>query len=42
MNRNRKAYFNYEIKDTLEAGIMLTGAEAKSVKDNRVDIKDAL
>jgi SsrA-binding protein len=41
MNRNRKAYFNYEIKDTLEAGIMLTGAEAKSVKDNRVDIKDA-
>jgi SsrA-binding protein len=41
MNRNRKAYFNYEIKDTLEAGVVLTGAEAKSVKDNRVDIKDA-
>jgi SsrA-binding protein len=41
MNKNRKAYFNYDIKDTVEAGVVLTGAEAKSVKDNRVDIKDA-
>lgn len=41
MNKNRKAYFNYEIKDTLEAGVVLTGAEAKSVKDNRANIGNA-
>lgn len=41
MNKNRKAYFNYEIRDTVEAGVVLTGAEAKSVKDNRVNIGNA-
>lgn len=29
---NRKARFNYEIEDTLEAGIMLTGTEVKSLR----------
>ncbi|MBI2356716.1 SsrA-binding protein SmpB [Candidatus Dojkabacteria bacterium] len=38
---NRKAKFNYDIKDTLEAGIVLTGAEVKSIRDNRVDLKDS-
>lgn len=41
MIKNKKAYFNYEILETLEAGIVLTGAEVKSVKENRANIEDA-
>ncbi|MDA3792454.1 MAG: SsrA-binding protein SmpB [Elusimicrobia bacterium] len=37
--KNRKAYYQYEIIDEIEAGIKLTGAEVKSMRDNRVDIK---
>ncbi|MGD9830194.1 MAG: SsrA-binding protein, partial [Hyphomicrobiaceae bacterium] len=29
---NRKARFNYEIEETIEAGIMLTGSEVKSLR----------
>ncbi|MAA98406.1 MAG: SsrA-binding protein [Stappia sp.] len=29
---NRKARFNYEIEDTLEAGIVLTGTEVKALR----------
>ncbi len=36
---NRKARFEYDLKDTLEAGLMLTGAEVKSVKDGNVSLK---
>lgn len=32
---NRKATFNYEIKDKYEAGIELLGQEVKSLKDHR-------
>ncbi|MCL4387324.1 SsrA-binding protein SmpB, partial [Patescibacteria group bacterium] len=32
------AYFDYEIKDTLEAGINLSGPEVKSVRANQVDL----
>ncbi|MCL4354908.1 SsrA-binding protein SmpB [Patescibacteria group bacterium] len=35
---NKKAYFDYEIKDTLEAGINLSGPEVKSVRANQVDL----
>ncbi|TSC87959.1 MAG: SsrA-binding protein [Microgenomates group bacterium Gr01-1014_16] len=35
---NRKAYFDYEIKDTVEAGIQLTGAEVKSAKAGAVEM----
>ena len=38
---NKKAYFNYDIKDTFEAGIVLTGAEVKSVRDGRCNLADA-
>ncbi len=38
---NKKAYRNYEIKETLEAGIILTGAEVKSVRDSRVVMGDS-
>ena len=31
--KNKKAYFNYEILETLEAGISLQGSEVKSAKE---------
>ena len=38
---NRKARFNYEILETYEAGIVLTGGEVKSVRAGQVDFKDS-
>lgn len=38
---NRKARFEYEILDTFEAGIMLTGTEIKSIRDHTVSIEEA-
>lgn len=38
---NRKAYFNYEIIETFEAGIILTGTEIKSLKDHGGSLIDA-
>lgn len=33
---NRKAFFNYHITDRFEAGIVLSGAEVKSIRSGRV------
>jgi SsrA-binding protein len=38
---NKKASFNYEILESLEAGVILTGAEVKSIKSGRANIGDA-
>ena len=38
---NKKAFFNYEISDAFEAGIVLAGAEVKSIKSGRVNLSDA-
>lgn len=38
---NRKAFHNYEILETLEAGILLLGTEVKSLKDNGGNLQDA-
>lgn len=38
---NRKAYHDYFVLDTLEAGIVLTGTEIKSVRENGANIKDS-
>ena len=38
---NRKAFHEYEIKDTVEAGLVLHGAEVKSVRRKQVSISDA-
>jgi SsrA-binding protein len=38
---NRKARFDYEILEELEAGIMLEGSEVKSIRDRRVSLKEA-
>ncbi|MBP9718802.1 SsrA-binding protein SmpB [Candidatus Gracilibacteria bacterium] len=39
INKNKKAYFDYEVLEKIEAGIKLTGAEVKSVKESRVQLK---
>ncbi len=39
--KNRKARFNYQILDTWEAGIQLVGSEVKSLRDSKVDFRDA-
>jgi SsrA-binding protein len=38
---NRKARFNYEIVDTFEAGIALTGTEVKSLREGKATIGEA-
>ena len=38
---NRKAKFDYEIIDSIEAGIVLTGTEIKSIRLGKVNIKDS-
>ena len=38
---NRKAYHNYNLQDSVEAGIMLTGTEIKSIRTGRVSLGDA-
>jgi len=38
---NRKARHDYHILESLEAGIALTGAEVKSVRDGKISFKDA-
>ena len=39
--QNRKARHDYIIEDTLEAGIVLTGTEIKSVREGHVNLQDA-
>lgn len=38
---NRKAYHDYFIQDSLEAGVALTGSEIKSIRAGRVNLRDA-
>lgn len=38
--KNPTAYHNYSIESTLEAGIVLTGTEIKSIRNGKVNIKD--
>jgi len=38
---NRKAYHDYSIQESVEAGIALTGTEIKSIRDGKVNIRDA-
>ncbi|HVX92932.1 MAG TPA: SsrA-binding protein SmpB [Candidatus Dojkabacteria bacterium] len=41
MIENKNAKRNYNIKETVETGIVLLGEEVKSIKDNRADLKDS-
>ncbi len=38
---NRKAYHNYHIQESVEAGIALTGTEIKSIRAGRMNLGDA-
>ena len=38
---NKKARFNYFIEDEYEAGLVLVGTEVKSLRQGRVNLKDA-
>jgi SsrA-binding protein len=38
--QNKKARHEYEILDTLEAGIVLMGSEVKSLREGKVNFKD--
>ena len=38
---NRRAFYNYEILDRYEAGMVLTGTEIKSIRAGRADLADA-
>ena len=38
---NKKARHDYHLSDEVEAGIVLTGTEVKSIREGRVTIKDA-
>lgn len=38
---NRKARFDYFVEDEIEAGIVLTGTEIKSIRMGKVNLKDS-
>jgi len=38
---NRRAHFQYAVEETLEAGIVLTGTEIKSIRAGRVNLAEA-
>jgi SsrA-binding protein len=39
--RNRKAAFEYELFDRIEAGLVLTGTEVKSLRTGKAQLEDA-
>ena len=39
---NRKAFYDYVVLEEIEAGIVLTGSEVKSIKTGMASIKDAV
>jgi len=41
LQKNKKAFFNYEVIDSLECGIELKGSEVKSLRENKFSFTDA-
>ena len=39
--KNKKAYYNYEILESYEAGISLVGSEVKSIREGRISLKES-
>ncbi|KKP37258.1 SsrA-binding protein [Candidatus Peregrinibacteria bacterium RIFOXYC2_FULL_33_13] len=37
--QNKKALFDYEILEKMDAGIILTGAEVKACRENKINLK---
>lgn len=38
---NRKAYHDYHLLDTLEAGLVLLGTEVKAIREGKVNLRDS-
>ena len=38
---NRKAFHDYHLEETYEAGMVLTGTEVKSIRAGRLNLKDS-
>ncbi len=38
---NRKAYHNYQMLESIEAGIALTGTEIKSIREGKISLSEA-
>ena len=38
--KNRRAYFDYFIEETFEAGVVLTGSEVKSIRNGKISLTD--
>lgn len=41
VTKNRKAWHEYTIEEEIEAGMVLTGTEVKSLRDGRANLKDS-
>ena len=41
VQRNKKAWFDYEILEKFEAGMVLLGSEVKSIRDGKVSIHES-
>lgn len=41
ITRNRRARHDYQIEDTIEAGLILAGSEVKSLRDGRASVNEA-
>lgn len=39
--KNKKAYHDYFVEETYEAGIELMGSEVKSIRNGRINLKDS-
>lgn len=39
--QNKKAYHDYSIEDTFEAGMQLVGTEVKSLREGKANLKDS-
>jgi SsrA-binding protein len=41
ISKNKRAFYDYSIEETLEAGIVLTGDEVKSIRAGNVSLADS-
>lgn len=39
--QNKKAFFNYELLESFEAGVVLVGSEVKSIREGRISLKES-
>jgi SsrA-binding protein len=39
--KNKKAYYEYEILEEFEAGLVLVGTEVKSLREHRINLKES-